>query len=58
MTDYDKGFIDGRRAERQAILNLLNQQAVNETGDVQEHLYTFTHIIAKGAYTPPRWEQR
>jgi len=54
MTDYDKGFIDGRRAERNAILNLINSQAINETDHVQEHLFTFAHIIKNGAYTAPR----
>jgi hypothetical protein len=54
MTDYDKGFTDGRRAERQAILNLINAQAVNETNETQEHLFTFAHIIKNGAYTAPR----
>jgi hypothetical protein len=48
-------FIEGRKAERKAVIKLLTEHAMCcVDGDEQERVWTLIQIITRGAYEPPR----
>ena len=47
-------FIEGRKAERRKVIELLTHHALSVDGDEQERMWTLIHVIKGGRYDRPQ----